>query len=137
MRGVDAEQLGCIETTLKNEYPSGYFQMDASRIDAELVGRVNFFGIKFCQAACIVENGVRPEAASDDPMDQMDASHFWCDNPYCINPKHLRWETKRVNISRKLCIGWTLWVRGDICIRNKCVDCKHENRCGRFVTITV
>ena len=55
MRGEGAGRLGCIEATFKQKYPSGYFRIDASRIDAELAGTVSFFGIPFCQAACTVK----------------------------------------------------------------------------------
>ena len=37
------------------------------------------------------------------PKDGDEASHYWCDNHYCINPGHLCYESTDVNSSRLCC----------------------------------
>lgn len=57
------------------------------------------------------------------PNDGKEFSHFYCNNPKCINPKHIVFEDPRINKSRLYC---RLYVNHDNFM------CLHEPKCGCF-----
>lgn len=63
------------------------------------------------QLGAFVRDGKRPTAGQN-------ASHFYCDNPLCCNPKHLVWEDHGMNTTRYCCKYWRHKVKAFLCPHN-------------------
>ena len=129
MSSPDAQDMGCIETSY--EYinsRSGY------RHKSYNTDQGSAPGIYLHIAACVSKHGPKPAPKSKSAGDAYTASHV-CQNDRCINREHICWETLGDNLSRRQCVGYCRFVKGDESVLVKINECNHKPRCMNFVTV--
>ena len=130
-KGTNARDMGCHEVDYKPKDESiGGYTTKAYKTESH--GTID--GIKLHQAACISEHGPKPPPKSSAYEDQYTASHI-CQNSYCVNPKHLCWETFKDNLSRKGCFGYCRFVKSGQSKLVELNECTHNCRCKNFITV--